>query len=370
MEVSESAKSATEVLNSNISISKQIQNTNELLNFVVVNLIWLIVFGMVVLLGLLIFLIVKNKKDSKKAVLESFETVFGSEGSELKKLFSDMSEVKSEILKLNLLVDSKEKDKMFFEHMVNENDSFKKILKEWILDLEKNNKQLYNDINKNVSRYYSESKDFLELLKNDEIGLSSGIQKLLLTFNKEIGEKISTIDCNLNEMIFNIGKKFYENNKSTLQEIQKTMEQINNMYNMIEKGKTFDDDELFEIIFSNSSMIVFKIQIAIMTAISYPSSEVDQNKKILFSNLGAIFNNAILNSRNRLKVQDKRLQSTLNTVDTILKELEKRIVEKLNNYFNTDKHNEIEIMRTLRAISKICDNSITEIETAIAAFYK
>ena len=67
MEVSESAKSATEILNSNISISKQIQNTNELLNFVVVNLIWVIVFGMMVLLGLLVFLIVKNKKDSKKA---------------------------------------------------------------------------------------------------------------------------------------------------------------------------------------------------------------------------------------------------------------------------------------------------------------
>ena len=370
MEVSESAKSATEILNSNISISKQIQNTNELLNFVVVNLIWLIVFGMIVLLGLLIFLIVKNKKDSKKAVLESFETVFGSEGSELKKLFSDMSEVKSEILKLNLLVGSKEKDKMFFEQMVNENDSFKKILKEWVLDLEKNNKQLYNDINENISRYYSESNDFLELLKNDEIGLSSGIQKLLIKFNKEIVDKINSLDTNVNEMIYNIGKRFYENNKSTLQEIQKTIEQVNSIYDMIEKGKVFSDDELFEIIFSNSSIIVFKIQIAIMTAISYPSSEVDQNKKILFSNLEAIFKNAILNSRNRLKIQDKRLQNTFNTVDSILKKLENRISEKLNNYFNSETHNEVEIMRTLRAISKICDNSITEIETAIAAFYK
>ena len=370
MDVNESAKGASEILNSNINISKQIQNTNELLNFVVVNLIWLIVFGMIVLLGLLIFLIIKNKKDSKKAVLESFETIFGSEGSELKKLFNDMSDVKNEILKLNCIVDSKEKDKIFFEHMVNENDSFKKILKEWVLDLEKNNKQLYNDINENISRYYSESNDFLELLKNDEIGLSSGIQKLLIKFNKEIVDKINSLDTNVNEIIYNIGKRFYENNRNTLSELQKTMEQVNSIYDMIEKGKVFSDDELFEIIFSNSSIIVFKIQIAIMTAISYPSSEVDQNKKILFSNLEAIFNNAILNARNRLKIQDKRLQNTFNTVDSILKKLENRISEKLNNYFNSETHNEIEIMRTLRAISKICDNSITEIETAIAAFYK
>ena len=86
-------------------------------------------------------------------------------------------------------------------------------------------------------------------------------------------------------------KKFYENNKNTLSELQKTMEQVNSIYDMVEKGKVFSDDELFEIIFSNSSIIVFKIQIAIMTSISYPSSEVDQNKKILFSNLEAIFNN-------------------------------------------------------------------------------
>ena len=54
LDVVENAKSASEVLNGNISISKQIQNTNELLNFVVVNLIWVIVFGMMVLLGLLV----------------------------------------------------------------------------------------------------------------------------------------------------------------------------------------------------------------------------------------------------------------------------------------------------------------------------
>ena len=34
MDVNESAKGASEVLNGNINISKQIQNTNELLNFV------------------------------------------------------------------------------------------------------------------------------------------------------------------------------------------------------------------------------------------------------------------------------------------------------------------------------------------------
>ena len=82
MEVSESAKSATEILNSNISISKQIQNTNELLNFVVVNLIWVIVFGMMVLLGLLVFLIVKNKKDSKKARFPKRNLAFRMERGE------------------------------------------------------------------------------------------------------------------------------------------------------------------------------------------------------------------------------------------------------------------------------------------------
>ena len=98
LDVVENAKSTTEILNSNIEICKQIGNTNELLNFVVVNLIWIIVFGVVVLISLLVFLIVKNKKDSKKAVMESMEIIFGSEGSDLKKLFSDMSVVKEELV--------------------------------------------------------------------------------------------------------------------------------------------------------------------------------------------------------------------------------------------------------------------------------
>ena len=369
MDVVENAKSTTEILNSNIEISKQIGNTNELLNFVVVNLIWIIVFGVVVLISLLVFLIVKNKKDSKKAVMESMEIIFGSEGSDLKKLFSDMSVVKEELVSLKYLVDMKEKDKLFFEQMVNENDTFKKILKEWILDLEKNNKQLYNSINENVERYYSDSKDFLDLLKNDEIGLSSGIQKLLISFNNDITDKIKLIDNNLNDTVFNVSKKFYENNKNTLIEIQNVIEQIGSMYNIIEKGKTFSDEEMFEIIFSNSSMIVYKIQISIMSAISYPANEVEQNKKTLFSNIDAIFNNAIRNSRNRLKIQDRRLQCTLKGIDDILDRLEIEIITKLETYFNTENRNEIEIMRTLRAITKICDNAVTEIETNISTFY-
>ena len=237
----ESINGASEVLNGNINISKQIQNTNELLNYVIVNLIWIIIFGVIVLLGLLVFLIVKNKKDSKKAVLESFENIFGSEGSELKKLFADMSEVKKEIIKLNVLVDLKEKDRNFFEQLVSENDGLKKNLKEWLKDLEKNNKELYNYINENIERHYADTSD--------------ETKKMLDTFGTELYTKMDLLDNNLNEMIFGMGKKFYENNKNTLMEIQNAIDKINKMCNIVEKGKVFNDDELFEIIFSNSSLI-------------------------------------------------------------------------------------------------------------------
>ena len=74
----------------------------------VVNLMWIIVFGMIVLLGLLVFLIVKNKKDSRTAALESLESIFGSEGILLKKLFKDVELLKKEISKIdNITLENK-----------------------------------------------------------------------------------------------------------------------------------------------------------------------------------------------------------------------------------------------------------------------
>ena len=354
MDIIDAVDSTSQALNNNAEIAQQIKNTNQLLNYMVVNLMWIIVFGMIVLLGLLVFLIVKNKKDSRTAALESLESIFGSEGILLKKLFEDVELLKKEISKI--------------DNITLENKALKDSINIILKNIEKNEKVSYN-ITTLISQYNAELKEYLNFVKINNIETVTEIlqntKKYFDEMNKSFDNHNTTLQTNINETVFNIGKKFFENNKETVNEIQKMLSKIDYMNHMFDKNKEYSDEDLIEILYANSALIILTIQITMIAAISYPVDELENGKELLYTNLDAIFSNSVFKSRNRLKIKNCKIQFVENEVDKIVYELKQDVKNRLDAYFNGNVKNEIENIRTIRAFNKLFDNSLTRVELSI-----